>query len=307
MTRKKGFTLVEVLVAMSVGTFVLGIAYTLMLMSGVQAKETELDVTARQDIRLLQEMLMYDLQYLEVFDVYEDSGNTMIETIDGSILVYAYDPAARSISRIGADGMTRTFLAGNAGPVSVEMTSVSGGPLMFDVEFTSDGSSYSLDITNRIRSGVRGFGYQIPPSVIADPNYLLYIDLENGKFARLKDESGAVITEPVVMEMVPDRIEVVQSSSRSLVQVNLYSGASLITSFVYSESLVQFNGKGSADTVPMVYIEGMVRDTYLDLRIENKRNLSGANASVSFGYRYLNETVPVIEEIKFKNSYFDIY
>lgn len=307
MTRKKGFTLVEVLVAMSVGTFVLGIAYTLMLMSGVQAKQTELDVTARQDIRLLQEMLMYDLQYLEVLNVYEDSGNTIIESGDGSIITYMYDTDARAISRIGADGMTRTFLSGQAGPVSIAMSSIIGGQLSFDVEFTTGGKSYSLDITNRIRSGERGFGYQIPPYVIADPNYLLYIDLENGKFARLKDESGAVIGEPVAMDMVPDRIEVVQSSNRSAVQVNLYKGTLIISSFSYSESLVQFNGKGSADTVPMVYIEGMVRDTSLDLRIENKRDLSGATASVSLGYRYLNETAPVIEELKFNSSYFDIY
>jgi hypothetical protein len=157
-----------------------------------------------------------------------------------------------------------------------------------------------------MRSGERSFAYQIPPYVIADPNYLLYIDLENGKLARLKDESGALIAEPILMDIVPYKIEVVQASSRSAVQVNLYSGT-LVTTFVYSESLVQFNGKGSADNVPMVFVEGMVRDSNLDLWVLNMRELSGATASVSFSYRYLNETAPVIEELKFYDTLFEIY
>ncbi len=306
MTRKKGFTLVEVLVAMSVGTFVLGIAYTLMLMSGVAARETELDVTARQDIRLLQEMLMYDLQYLEVIDVYEDAGNTIILTEDGRTIAYAYDLAERSISRTGADGTIRTFLSGQAGSISILKTSFSGEALRVNVEFTAEDKTYALEITSRIRSGERSFAYQIPPYVIADPNYLLYIDLENGKLARLKDESGALIVEPILMDLVPYKIEVVQASSRSAVQVNLYSGT-LVTTFVYSESLVQFNGKGSADNVPMVFVEGMTNDSTLDLTVHNMRKLNGATASVSLSYRYLNETAPVIEELKFYDTLFEIY
>jgi hypothetical protein len=76
---------------------------------------------------------------------------------------------------------------------------------------------------------------------------------------------------------------------------------------VYSESLVQFNGKGSADNVPMVFVEGMVRDSNLDLWVLNMRELSGATASVSLSYRYLNESDPVIEELKFYDTLFEIY
>lgn len=306
MTRKKGFTLVEVLVAMSVGTFVLGIAYTLMLMSGVQAKKTELDVTIRQDVRFLQEMLMYDLQYLDVADISEVSGTTSLMLTDGSIVNYSFDQTSGTLSRTGTDGLVRTFLEGRIGSFIIE-ESVTATPLVFNVEFTADGKPYELDITNRLRSGKRSFGYQIPPSVIASPNYLLYVDLESGKLVRLKDEGGAVIAEPEVLDFVPDRIEIVQSSSRASVQVDFFKGTLLLYSFGYNESLNQFNGKGSADTVPMIYVEGMTRDSYLDLRIENKRNLSGANASFSFQYRYLDESAALTNELKFNDSYFDIY
>lgn len=306
MTRMRGFTLVEVLVAMSVGTFVLGIAYTLMLMSGVQAKETELDVTMRQDIRFLQEMLIYDLQYLDIADISEASGTTSLMLTDGSIVKYSFVQTSGTLSRTGTDGLVRTFLKGRIGSFVIEETEASP-PMGLKVEFTADGKPYEFDITNRLRSGKRSFGYQIPPSIIASPNYLLYVDLENGKLVRLKDEGGAVIAEPEVLDYVPDRIEIVQSSSKAPVQVNLYQGTLLLYSYGYNESLSQFNGKGSADTVPMMYFEGMTRDTSLDLKIENKRNLSGANASFSFQYRYLDESAALTNELKFNDSYFDIY
>jgi len=307
VTRKKGFTLVEVLVAMSVGTFVLGIAYTLMLMSGVQAKETEVDVSVRQDIRFMQEMLMYDLQYLEVNGLIEDSGKAIIQIADGSTITYSHDPVAGVITRTGADGMVRTFLDGRAGAISINMTAAPGEAQTFNVEYIAGGKAYELEITNRIRSGVRSFGYRIPPPVIDNPNYLLYIDFENGKFAWLKDQNGAVIAVPEVKEQLPDRIEIVQVSGNAMVQVNLYRGSLMISAFGYSGSLVQFNGKGSADTVPMIYAEGMTKDTVFDIRIHNRRNLSGANASVSFGYRYSGDTAQNVNELKFTDSYFDIY
>lgn len=305
--RKKGFTLVEVLVAMSVGTLVLGIAYTLMLMSGVQAKKTDADVAVRQDIRFLQEMLTYDLQYLEVDGVSESSGETIIQMADGSTITYSYDPVEGEITRTGADGAVRTFLAGQAGDISILMTSTPGEPQSFNVEFTAAGKTYELEITNRLRSGVRSFGYKIPPPVIANPNYLLYIDFANGKYAWLKDQTGAAIAVPEVKDQLPDRIEIVQASGNAMVQVNLYRGSLIISTFAYNGSLIQFNGKGSADTVPMLYVEGMTKDTVFDIRILNRRNLSGANASVSFGYRYSGETAQTVNELKFSNSYFDIY
>lgn len=303
--KRKGFTLVEVLIAMSVGTIVIGIAYTLMMMSGIEAKRTDSDVALRQEIRFLQEALYHDLQYQDISGLSEDNGTYSVSLAGGGSIAYAFSSSSKSLIRTGADGSVRTFLKGELD--SFTMEEVTGDELeSFRISFTASGRDYSLDVAGRLRAGSRGFGYVVPPEVISNPNYLLYIDFEKVKLVWLKDVNGVMIEAPEILEVLPDRIEIVQTSVNSKVNVNLYRGTVLLNTYVYNEGLAQFNGKGSASNGPMLFVEGMVRDTLLDLSVVNNRSLSGANAALSIEYRYSGEMASSIQELKFNNSSYDI-
>lgn len=303
-TRRKGFTLVEVLIAISVGTVVIGIAYSLMMMSGIEARKTDLDVSHRQEIRYLQEALNQDLQYQDISGISTNNGTYTLNLAGGEVISYSFDFSSKSVVRTGADGRVMTYLKGSL--ESFDIDAIGADPVSYSVAFTASEKAYSVEVTNRLRAGERSYGYSVPPPVASNPNYLIYIDFSNGKLVRLKDVNGIMIAVPEILDVIPDKIEIVQANSSAPVYVNLYSGTTLIQSFDYTRVLTQFNGKGSADTVPMLFVEGMVQDQVLDLRIDNLRNLSGANASISIEYKYSGSTASTINELKFYSNFIEI-
>lgn len=299
-TRRKGFTLVEVLIAMSVGTVVIGIAYSLMMMAGIEVRKTDADVTRRQEIRYLQEVLNHDLQYQDISGVSTNNGTYTLNLAGGGVISYVFGSTSKSLVRTGADGRVTTYLKGSIGSFDIDENLAE--PASYSVTFTASGKAYSVEVTNRLRAGERSYGYSVPPPVLSNPNYLIYIDFSNGKLVRLKDVNGVMIAVPEILEVIPDKIEIVQSTSSAPVYVKLYKGTEVIQNFEYSRNLVQFNGKGSADTVPMMFVEGVVQDQATDVTIYNLRNQTGANASVSIEYRYSGSTASVVNELKFRGD-----
>jgi type II secretory pathway pseudopilin PulG len=176
--RWKGITLVEVLLAVSMSTIVVAVAYSVLQSALQQVETTASDVDLRVEKRILQQTLQTDLMYSSEFNRIEGEKHWMLRTEKGTVVEWAFDEDTDTVTRKEGENL-RYFLSGHAQDLEIHPEGISLGFQMFSVAFQAQGESESYTVSSRNRTLVRSLVETF--DAVDSKDELIYFDLLTGE------------------------------------------------------------------------------------------------------------------------------
>lgn len=276
LKKSRGFTLIEILIAMAVSAVVVTVAYSMIMVSTMSVRETEEDVSSRHEIRFLQETMLHDFQYLESFTVNGSSSYT-VKLSDTSTVTYVLE--AGTVKRNVSGELSALSLFSNVS--AFEIVESGAASKQYAVTVQSGDATQGFQISNRRRTGVKKWtpNYPVPPSVIQGTS-LIYINLTSGYVVPLKDSEGTPLGNLAGSSAYVSKILIRQISEKSVINIELYiknDGVdTLVNTITFSDIAVFNNSGGSGTGSPVIYIDGISSGGSKSVSVVNLRNHGGA-------------------------------
>lgn len=147
-SKTKGFTLIEIILAISVGIVVIAIAYTWINISNNSFNKSKADIAIRNDIRILNEFMTRDIQKSQ--EVVDD--NPFVFEYNIEDIKYYYDEDNKAIVR-EINGKEELFLNGKISSFNLtsnDMKVFNANINIWDKHVKD--SMYNFSITRRVKS-----------------------------------------------------------------------------------------------------------------------------------------------------------